>query len=485
MKNRIIKILLIGLIFSFGCTDNFLDMNTNPLTIGFDKTPANMLFTNALKRGVLDYSTYQRGEFLYANFICQYWANCVSGWSSDRYNMNDAWIQAYWDDYFCGFGMDAYMCQKKLEENEININKVNMVRIWRVWLLHRMTDYFGPMPNTEAFKANDGILKPKYDSQEEIYRYMFNELKDAVESFNTDQKASFGTADVLFNGNINSWIKFANSLRMRLAMRISDVEPELAKQNFLEAYNAGALESNDDNVLMECYNGTYLEKNPLSTVLSFSNERRISKTMVDYLNTNSDPRKAKIAQYPYKGLPNGMTDAQLGTIVYTDYSKAGTKYWKGDYPTEILKYSEVCFLLAEAAYKGWITDQSAQAYYEEGIKESMRYHQASISSYLARPNVEWNEGNAMEQIHLQKWIALFPNGMEAFAEIRRTGHPKLNTIMAPPNQTSTEGRYPCRIAYPSSEVSWNAENANPAMDAAGFSGNNMTSQLWWDIEANN
>uniref|UniRef100_UPI0032165780 SusD/RagB family nutrient-binding outer membrane lipoprotein n=1 Tax=uncultured Draconibacterium sp. TaxID=1573823 RepID=UPI0032165780 len=484
MKNKLI-ILVIGLLFSVGCTDDFLEMNTNPLTIGFDKTPENMLFTNALKRGVLDYATYQRGEFLYANLICQYWANAVSGWATDRYNMNDSWIQAYWDDYFCGFGMDAYMCQLKLEESEKNINKTSMVRIWRVWMLHRMTDYFGPLPNSEAFKANDGILKPKYDSQKEIYEFMLKELKEAVESFNPDQKASFGSADILFNGNIESWVKFSNALRMRLAMRISDVEPELAKQNFVEAYNAGALQSNDDNVLMKCYNGTYLEKNPLSTILSFANERRISKTMVDYLNENSDPRKAKIARYPYKGLPNGMTDAQLGTIVHTDYSKAGTKYWRGDYPTEILKYSEVCLLLAEAAHKGWVTDKPARQYYEDGIKASMQFHQASLGSYLSKPNVEWNEEKAMEQIHLQKWIALFPNGMEAFAEIRRTGYPKMNSLMAPPNQTSTQGSYPCRIAYPSSEVSWNEDNAQPAMDAAGFSGNNMTSKLWWDIEANN
>jgi hypothetical protein len=268
-------------------------------------------------------------------------------------------------------------------------------------------------------------------------------------------------------------------------MRISAIEPEIAKENFIDAYNAGTIANNDDNALMACYNGTYLEKNPLSTILSFSNERRISKTMVDYLAGNSDPRKSKIARYPYKGLPNGMTDAQLGTIIHTQYSKAGTKYWRGDYPTEILKYSEVCFLLSEASINGWISAKTAKEFYEDGIKASMTYHRASISSYLAKPNIKWDETKAMEQIHLQKWIALFPNGMEAFAEIRRTGFPKLNNIMAPASQTSTNGMYPCRIGYPNSEVSWNTENAQAAMDIAGFSGNDMTSKLWWDIEANN
>ncbi len=483
MKNKILAIT-IALILSFGCTEDFMEMNTNPLTIGFDKTPANMLFTNALKRGVLDYSIFQRGEFLYANLISQYWANAVSGWATGRYNMNEGWIQSYWDDYFCGFGMDAYMCQLKLEEDQDNINKINMVRIWRVWMLHRMTDYFGPMPNSEAFRANEGFLKPKYDSQKEIYVYMLKELKEAVESFDSEKKASFGSADILFNGSIERWSKFANSLRMRLAMRISDVEPEIAKENFTEAYTMGSLTSNDDNVLMTCYNGTLLEKNPLSTILTFSNERRISKTMVDYLAANSDPRKAKIASYPYKGLPNGMTDAQLGTIIHSQYSKAGTKYWRGDYPTEILKYSEVCLLLSEATTKGWINTKTAKEFYEDGIKASMAFHLASAASYLTKPDIAWDENRAIEQIHLQKWIALFPNGMEAFAEIRRTGFPNLNRIMAPASQTSTGGQYPCRIAYPNSEVAWNNENAQVAMDAAGFSGNNMTSKLWWDAEAN-
>lgn len=477
--------LVLGLLLMVSCTDDFMEMNTNPLTISFDNTPTNMLFTNALKRGVLDYSIYQRGEFLYANLLAQYWANAVSGWPTDRYNMNDEWIQAYWDDYYAGFGMDAYMCQLKLEEDvELNVNKISMVRIWRVWILHRMTDYFGPMPNSEAFKANEGILKPAYDSQEEIYNYMLNELKEAVADFNPEQKASFGTADILFDGNIDRWTLFANSLRMRLAMRISDVEPELAREHFVEAYTNGALGSNDDNVLMTCYNTTYLEKNPLCTVLSFANERRISKTMVDYLNLNGDPRKAKIAQYPYNGLPNGMTDAQLGTIIHSEYSKAGIKYFRGDYPTEIMKYSEVCLLLAEAALKGWISDNTAKNYYEMGVKQSMLYHKASVGSYLSKPNIAWDESKALEQIHLQKWIALFPNGMEAFAEIRRSGYPRLNALMAPPSQTSTDGKYPCRIAYPYSEVSWNRENAEAAMNAAGFSGNNMTSLLWWDVAAN-
>jgi hypothetical protein len=275
---------------------------------------------------------------------------------------------------------------------------------------------------------------------------------------------------------------------MRLAMRLSEVSAATAQAEFVAAYNAGGFQSNADNAMLEWPGAPY--ENPFNENYQTRDDHGISATMVDTLTSLTDPRLQLYAEPAafdgvYRGLANNYAVPPL-SIVY--YSRIGN-FWRADgaaTPTAIMTYSEVLFLQAEAAQRGWIAG-SAAALYEAAIRASMNQYDAwapvngptdaEIDAYVLQPNVVYNAATGLAQIQLQKWIALFMNGHEAWANQRRTDLPAL---LAGPNLDVSLSRLPVRFTYPGGEQSLNKANLDAAVARQG-GGLALDDLVWWDV----
>ncbi|MBT2558605.1 SusD/RagB family nutrient-binding outer membrane lipoprotein [Hymenobacter sp. ISL-91] len=493
-------LLGLGLLLTVpACTDRFEDINTDP-TKAVD-VPANLLFSRALKYGTLYDNDEQLGEHLHANMWVQFFANSTAAFQTDRYESNLGWAGTFWNNFYAGYGMDLQQAIRIVQDSPEEVNKLSEARIWRVFLFQRMTDYWGDMPYSQAFKGvTEGIVRPAYDPQQAIYEDFINELKESVAAIDDTKRGNFGQADLLF-GNTgshaastglaavnNRWRRFGNSLRLRVAMRMSKANPALAEQQVRDALAAGVMRNNAESAIMKNTGGSIrINQNPLAVVLNFA-DSRISATVVDYLTRFDDPRLDVFADpvsssNPARvGLPNGLSATQLAQPQYnpSNFSQGGARYKDRTNDQNLLTYAEVCFLRAEAVLRGWSSEGTAQSWYETGVREAMALagitDQAAITAYLNGPLVKFNPAKAQEQISTQKWLSLFGhNGFEAYAEYRRTGFPVLQQI---PNQGETEGQVPRRMRYPSTEALQNPESYQEAIARQGP--DLMTTRIWWD-----
>jgi hypothetical protein len=478
-----IFLLTLGLLSVSSCNE-FDELNVDP--VNPTAVSPELLFTGALRNGTLNWDVYQIGQNLHADLFVQYFANVNPGFQTDQYNSNPAWAATFWNTYFSNYIINTQEVIRLTQADPAQSNKTNVARIWRAWLFHRATDYWGDIPYSEAGQAFGGNRTPKYDAQEAIYKDMIKELKEAAQALDNSNAQKFTANDLLYKGDLDKWKKFANSLRLRLGMRLSKADPAFARTVVSEVMTENNLiASNADNALMGTQpTGQFINRYPLAILFNFD-ELRVSKTMVDLLKNLNDPRLAVYAQPvenvtppTYVGLLNGLSAQQLAQPQNAKalYSKMGTAIRAEGTPIDILTYPEVSFLKAEAVQRGWATGNAA-TFYQQGIRASMAKravtNTAAIDTYLAQPSVAYN--NTVERIITQKYLALFPDGFEAWAEWRRTGFP---TLLQIPNQGETNGTVPRRVIYPQSEASLNAAAYEAAIATQGP--NTMTTRVWWD-----
>lgn len=402
--------------------------------------------------------------------------------NEDRYDLRAQTISAVWSSIYSTSLKDIQTIIDKGEETGTD-NHVAVGLVLKSWVFSVVTDLWGAVPYSEALTLGKegGTATPKYDMQEDIYRGLLADLERAANLFDPDAKG-FGAEDLLYGGDMEQWKKFANSLRLRLAIRISDADPALAKQHAEAAIAGGVFESNDD-IAQLVYIGSPPNEHPFyeNRVRAGRDDHAISKTMVDMLKSLNDPRLPIYADPnesdgEYVGMPNGMNDGheyKLNTI-----SRIG-KYWRGtpEAPAVILSYAEVLFLRAEAARRGWDAGGTAAALYEEAIRASMKQYgiaDAAINAYLAQPEVAYD--GSEERIAVQKWIALYGNGMEAYSEVRRTGYPALTPGEFAENLN--DGEIPARVEYPGTEQTTNGAALQAAITAQG-GGMDYKTPMWW------
>lgn len=465
--------ILLGCIVAVGaCEDGLTDINTNPnapTDVG-----AQYLFPQTLRAGVE--ATFGAGQMLSHTAIWPQHAVEIQYPDEEEGNVRADRMQAYWDGYYAGPLADAQVViDKGAAIGSGNIEGVGQV--WQTWLFHIVTDLWGDVPYSEALRADEGITTPAYDSQSDIYAGMIQTLADAVSMIGSG--ANFGTGDLLYGNDFDKWTRFANSLRMRLAMRMSEADPTAARAAFTAAYNAGGFQSNDDNAMFGWVGAPY--QNPLFENWQGRDDHGISATMVDTLKSLADPRLELYAEPAthdgeYRGLQNGDITPEF-SLAY--YSRIGD-HWRADgeeTPTAIMTYSEVLFLQAEAAARGWIAADPATLY-RAAIRANMTQWdaanaptEAEIDAYLAQPRVVYSD---ISQIHLQKWISLFMNGSETWADVRRTGVPNLQ-----PGPDLTLSRIPTRFTYPSLEQSLNLDSYQAAVSRQG--GDDLTTTVWWQM----
>jgi hypothetical protein len=481
--------LVVGLVWAMSACNSLTDINTNP-NQPTDVGPG-LLLPNSIRNGVE--AAYGAGEYNSHTGIWAYQIVELQYPDEERGAVRPARMDGYWNGYYTGPLMDIEAVIDKGTNDpaynlDDNIRAVGM--IWKAWLFDLVTDYWGDAPYTEALGQTDpetGLLNttPAYDTQQFIYNAMLADLTSAATMLEDPGTIDFGGGDLLYGSDFEAWRRFANSLRMRLAMRLSEVDETTAASEFAAAYAAGGFESNADNAMLRWPGSPY--ENPEYENYLGRDDHGISGFLVDTMTALSDPRLPLYAEPAesdgvYRGLDNGLGALPLGTDL-GDYSRIGN-FWRADgaaTPAMVMSYSEVLFLEAEAVFRGWISGD-AQTLYEDAIRANMNQYDefgvgpsdTDIDTYIAGPAAY---AGTLDQILVQKWLALYMNGPEAWFDNRRTDVPFL-----PPGPDLELVRIPVRFHYPSGEQSYNSDALAAAVSSQGLTGpTDLVSPVWWDV----
>jgi hypothetical protein len=517
-RRLLIAFLCSGVLF-LSCTKDFKTINTNRnsiATIG----PAEMLFlfSKAQSTATNNQGNYQVAQNLFADQYAQYFACNATYFPSDRLVIRQDWVGAAFNPMYT----DVLPQLQIILANTDSLSAEHaLAEVWWVFSFHRVTDYWGPIP---YFKVGGVPGTPvPYDPQDKIYDDFFKRLAAAVAVLKTRTgKSLFASYDLIYGGDVSKWIKFANTLRLRLAIRISAVDPTRAKTEGEAAIAGGVLTTSpdDDALIQRSTKGS--DGNGLS-IMSDWNEFRMSASMASVLNGYSDPRLPVyflpvVSSGTYKGLRNGLTANQLGQSANTApaNSHVGPRWTSTTFPGGLSTYlassqnvmatAESYFLRAEGSLLGWnVGGMTTQQLYEGGITASM--HQWGITDatvinnyinstatpvapgdYLNSPAmtnipVKFSATPSVqkEQIATQKWLSLFPDGMEAWADFRRSHVLKLYPVANSDNPliTNTSTQWLRRIPFLLSEQQTNGPSVKAAAALLGGPDNELT-PLWWD-----
>lgn len=515
IKNIISVMALTGaLVCGASCTANYDEYNTNP----GDATREEMqrdgyLLSSAVTTMQgwvvpLDVNSLQMTECLLGGSYGGYFADSNSGFSGKNFAQfcpAEGWLSWAFDSYITKY----FIGYNEVKSNTTDEIIIAVAKIVKVAGMQRIADIYGPVPYSQV-GANSDITAP-YDSQKEAYINMITDLSDAIAVLTENSTNNFSSnVDKVYSGNVMKWIKLANSLKLRMAMRMVNVEPALAQQYAEEvaAHSIGAMTSNDDNALMPV-----AAKNGFRVVCYEYNDgdSRISANITSYMNGYKDPRREKMfTQSTFSGVTNGYIGLRSGvelksTVSIHEYSNmivsaSDALLW--------MNAAEVAFLKAEGALRGWNMGGTAQSFYNTGIELSFAQWGASgADSYLADAtsvpashvdpvNSAYSAGinssitikyddaagfeKNLERIITQKWIANFPLGIEAWSEYRRTGYP----YMLPGQVNNSGGTVDTntgarRVVYPQNERINNTENYNYAVSNYLGGADTQGTDVWW------
>jgi len=522
MKRKILysfaATLMVLLFFSSGCTKDFEEINKNPNSPGIAQAAPGMLLTNAIES-----MTDRVHEIFFGHEMGSCWVQHMAKVQypdEDRYVPRMGVINNTWNSFYAASGYDVQVLYDIADKTKNDSYKA-VALILKSYITSVLTDEFGEIPYTEAWQGSAAtpILSPKYDTQESIYAALLDNLKTANELLAEDGPEIEG--DILFDGDLMAWKKFANSLRLRLLMRRSDrVNPATDMTAiFGNSTTYPVFTSIADNAALK-YLGSAPNNHPINENRKTRDDHRVSNTIIDFLYTDAPSPDYRVSVYAelaggdYVGLPNGMTSANalnyLGNGLAAT-SKIGTYFSIATAPGMLMSYAELMFIKAEAAARGFIPggDAVAEAAYHTGIKASYDQYNAdgtftakltavwrptflswgmgateNIYSFAWQDFVDWggtydyDPANALEQIATQKWVAMFDQGIQAAFEWRRTGYPVLTPAVAGLNG----GKIPVRAYYPSDEAGRNPTNLAEAITRQGA--DDLNTRVWWDIKNN-
>lgn len=363
----------------------------------------------------------------------------------------------------------------RLDGNEGPIaNQLAVAKILKAYFFWHITDRWGDVPYSQALQGAQNFT-PAYDTQEAIYNSLFALLKEA----NNEIVPGNISNDIIYDGNMAKWKKLGNTIRMLMALRLSEVNPAKGAEEFNSALNAGIMTSNADNLVFEHLADANNQNYWYSQWVNQNREWwALTETLVDEMKPVNDPRLPVYGQPAratgeFEGLKFGETQ-DMNT---DDYSLLGEAIYAQDAEIHLVTYAQALFAKAEAAKLGWIPggDAEAEANYNQAIEQSILQWTGSkegAADLLAQPGVAYNPATGIEQIATQRWIHLFMHGYEAWAEWRRTGYPA--DLTAPAGNP-----IPARQMYPALEASNNSENYNAAVQRLGGT-DNLYAKVWWD-----
>ena len=521
-KSLIGLCVLLGIAFISSCTKDFEKYNTNPnaateAQLKGDGQNVGAFFpdmqTSVMR--IVDWE-YQVQQNLNADFYSGYMmsADAFGGNNNTTYALRSDWNTFAFDEP--NQHVMSNWLQIKHRAQTSNPDFYAVALILKVEAMHRVTDIFGPIPYS---KFGQSAFATPYDSQQDVYNTFFKELDTAVNSLNTyittvPGATPFKKFDLIYGGDYKQWIKFANTLRLRLAMHIvyADAATSQAEAEKAVGNSYGLLSTADDDALVGMTNGvTY--QNPISTITHSWGDVSMGAPLESILTGYNDPRIAVYCQPStevagqYKGIRLGVsyTGVNYGNFSQLNIALTDKIRW--------MDASESFFLRAEGALRGWnMGGGSAQSFYEQGITlafqergvampagylsdatrtaapyvdpQNAANNVAAGSASLNNVTIKWNEGDSpetkLQRIITQKWIAMFPDGQEAWTEYRRTGYPKLFPVINNNSNGAINSVIGIRrLPFAQSEVSNNA--AAVAAAASLLSGpDNGGTKVWWD-----
>lgn len=526
MKQGFLSLAVASLAFT-ACTGDFETFNTD--TNSAQDVDLKMFITTMEMDAMYScsgtdtdpHNRYQKAYNLIGDIYAGYMSginNWNGGANTQIYALTGVdWANVPYTEAFTNV-MPAWLNLKYAHDNELLDDDIFAVaNVLKVLSLHRVSDIYGPLPILHFGETNN-----PYDSQEACYKHFFETLDSAIAVLkemveNNPDAKPLEEVDVLYHGDYSKWLKFANSLKLRLAMRICYVEPLLAKQYAAEAVRDGVIEAVDDSALFQNW-GSITIINPLEKLWNEYGDTRMGASMDSYLNGYDDPRLPVYFQPvtdgehkgEYRGVANGMPNPEQDD--YKTLSSPNVWEKSTQSPLRWMMASEVAFLRAEGAMRGWEMGGTAEHFYNKGIELSFLENglsAAAAAEYAAdfesvpraftdvsaantkydipvrgTITIKWvngaSEEEQLERIITQKWIAMFPNGTEAWSEFRRTGYPKIFPVRSnhPSSGVNTETQIR-RMVFPQLEYSNNAAAVAEAVKLLGGPDNGGT-KLWWD-----
>jgi hypothetical protein len=526
------------------------NMNTDPSKAATIDPNAQLTTAELQTYGDLDMVN------MYRNYLYAFTQQLMGCWNTTNYGgrhtVDNSEMARMWTTFYPVAIKNVTDAEYRTKDDPAKVNIYSALRVYRVYLMSLITDIYGDVPYTDAGKGFlEGKYTPRFDAQSDIYNDFFQQLDSAVNEF--DATKSKITGDVIYQGDIAKWKKMANSLRLRFAMRISNVDPQKAQQEFEKALNAdgGIISSAADDALIkyivkafsfgqESYND--YRGNALSQLFfgndPANNPSYLCSTLFNQLYNTGDPRTFEIARCYFDGYMSAtspdnridLTDEMISNNIKfqprdpgayswepwpssydsqimeerkkTDSSvktamdretepKVANNFLKSDNPGVIITSAEVKFLLAEAKLKGWNVNGTVETLYKEGVRAAMDFlsdnygcktvSDDDFNTYISNNGIGHTTEQAKAAINTQAWILHFTNPAECWANVRRSGYPKLKS---PADygfgQFLTGGTdIPVRLCYPVLESSYNKDNYNAELET--MDGNDdWHTHVWWD-----
>jgi hypothetical protein len=482
---KIVKTIFFAgaILLSIASCDNVDDLNQD--TKAYTTVLPSALMTNAQVNYAYFLNNASVNDNNFRGYV-QYWTTSTYtdevNYNQERRNLGNSHSVILYRDVL----QDLLNAEKQIKAKDalgpvdiaVKKNKISILEVQIVMAYQTLVDLFGNVPYTEALDITAHPL-PKYDDGKTIYLDLASRLDVAIADMDVS-KESFGKADLIYKGDVNNWKTLANSVKLKLGLHLADVEPAKAKTIIESAYNSGVMTNESQTALFQYFSST-IDMNPLYN--SLVNESQIMPTefFVNELNAKEDPRRdvffnpeSKKAGV-YKGAPYAKQ------VSYGDFSNVGPKLKEKTNPGVIFDYTETCFLLADAANRGFSVGGTPEEYYKKGILASMAFWgiaSGDAQTYAARTDVAFATatGTTKEKIAYQLWIAYYNRGFEAWTEYRRLDYP---VLQAPATAVdAAKGKVPVRNIYSLFDKTLNKNNYEAAATAIG--GDLMTTKIFWD-----
>ncbi len=488
------------------CTEDFEEINTNPVDPQNASTDGIMAGVQYFEFAEPRFLTW-RGNLIYSSqFANQFSYNAEGSWfAGDAYQNNQGWTDAVFNASYQKVSLNARNLLGTYKDLG-DTNGAAVAQIMMSWFYQKMTDIYGNIPYSEVI-GDQLILEnpqPKYDNQKDIYMGIMTSLKAQMDAIGSSSQIIAGAqGDFLYQGDPQKWKAFANTLRLRMAIRARDAFIQSGDQSFVDDVINDCLA----NALIDESNQALVSKSESALILSFldggfediyhgfgglGSKWVFSDRYMGLLNDNNDPRREQMADASTTGMYEGTAISQRGVIPRDDLAIPSVKIIgtsttdvSSVVPTQVLTAAESYFLQAEAALLGYAGN--AQSLYEQGIRASMNFwgvDGADINTFITNETIATLSGTPEQQLESvwnQRWVALLMNGYEAWSLVRRTDLiPTLTDnavffVSAPNN-----GRVPRRLQYSTGELVANEANVQQAIQDQGP--DQMTTNLWWDLQ---
>jgi hypothetical protein len=479
MNYRLYIFFFLCCLFLAGCTEDFEDINTNP------NAPSTVQPSTLLRQVIYNFGENMSYEGFVAGDLLAQHRTALDFNLFDRHALKSPQLGGNpWPIFYTNLRDNEIMLKASQNTETFTVYE-GPALILKAYMAGGLTDLFGDVPYFEAFNGIEGTVTPAYDFQEDIYlnpNGILDNLDKAIDAIENYEDTIPLEGDILFNGDLNAWVRFANSLKIKHLLRISnkvDVSTELQ-----EIYSSGHfISANDQNATFDFTNTDPNSFRLAQLRVGDFNNFVLSETMEEILIELNDPRLSRFfrpfsnsTSDEFNGLINGINPSET-PVALADYSLASPLFREdtSGLDANFITAWETYFNLAEAAERNLIS-ADPQILYETGVMLAFEYWNTPLPADYLSGSAAYNDidSTPIEQILTQKWIANIVNGYEGWVEYRRTGFPELKTISASLNNNLI----PVRMPYPAEEEALNNENYESAASAT--DGNSINFPVWWD-----